>query len=143
MPTHGSCMDSGKELHDNARRIVGRRNIRAPAFSRTRCSLRPGLIIRAAMQRNGRPLLLRRVSLCHRHRSYFICYRSERKDNGDSDILRNHVELLGKALGCATGSRTLKSMYICSCPLGCCSRHSTNRSGGNSVRTSFVRWTFA
>ena len=31
------------------------------------------------------------------------------------------------------------------CPFGafgCCSRHRTSRSDGNSVRTTFVRWTF-
>jgi len=30
-------------------------------------------------------------------------------------------------------------MYVCSCPLGCCSRHSSSRRGGSSVRTTFVR----
>ncbi len=45
--------------------------------------------------------------------------------------------------GDAAGPRALKSNRVCSCPSGCCSRHSSKSSGGISESTTFVRCTFA
>lgn len=41
------------------------------------------------------------------------------------------------------GPQTLQFRFVCSCPFGCCSRHSSGSSGGIPESTTRVRWTQA
>lgn len=45
--------------------------------------------------------------------------------------------------GFGKGFLDAKSNCTCSCPFGCCSRHSSRRGGGISERTALVQWIFA